>query len=559
MADNGSHYVASRFKITAQIGSVKFEDVLSCSATFGLNSIPSATLIVASGKDYVNNQIATIHKRRNDIKHRDKAVVTLTIENAPGGQTDMMQDGTYVIFDGYLAGIGYQRAFDSCSYTLHLLHWLDDLNNSSMVNGNWFPGAPYDLAQNAAYHALTSPLGEGAGGGLKDGKSAVPVIDPNLEFIKKENLGKDGDLWGKVLKPIFTRIAKWPPPRWQHETEEKNDAAIKALERMPGNLPGVINTPLRLELGGMGDQNIARCVQKALSRDAMSSFAYTTFWSKLVGEYAPQFYFAISPGTEHALAIPFFAGLNKPYKTITSNEYGYSSFQANMSQIIEAVEIYWPAPSGTGFGNGGQTARGVSFARPFGLFPNEPTPDNKRGMRLLKEPPTWLTNTIALEDMAGFTTGVTSDKKPGDGSKSQTGEPKPPKDFEEGELFLRRLHENKIMDKFAEQWYKTEVLYQRHGELSGKLRFDIAPGSILEIDAPPFDLAEPDKFDKFYATVTQVSYVINGEKATAGTSFVLAHIRTEAENKMTELLTAPKPPLYVQEWSGGPLAVRKGN
>jgi len=552
MAD-GSNFVAARFKLTAKIGSVEFDDVIACSATFGLNSIPSATLIVASGRDYVRKKNATIHDKRDQLKHRDKAVVTLTITNA-SGQLDMLEQGEYVIFDGYLAGIGFQRAYDSCSYTLHLLHWLDDLNNSSMVNGNWFPGAPYDLAQNAAYHALTSPAGEGAGGGID--KNSVPVIDPKLEIITPGNI--EGDLWGKVLKPILNRIADWPPPRWQRETAEKNDAAKKALERMPGNLPGITNTPLQLNLGSSGDKDIARAVQKAISKDAMSSFAYTTFWSKLVGEYAPQFFFAISPGVEHALAIPFFAGLKTEYKTITSKEYGFSSFNANMAQIIEAVDIYWPAPSGTGFGNGGKTAAGASFARPFGMFPENPPPENKRGMRLLKEPPTWLTNVVAWETMAGWSTGVTNGKPPGDGSKSQTGAPNPPPGTNESEKVLKKIQTNKVMDKFAEHWYKTEVLYQRHGELSGKLRFDIAPGSIVKIDAPPFDLANPGEFDKFFATVTQVSYVINAEKASAGTSFVLAHIRTEAENDDTKLLTSEQPPLYRQGWKGGRLAVKKG-
>ncbi len=546
----GANYVATSFTLKATIGGIEFEDIVACSATFGLNSIPSATLIVASGRDYIRKKNATIHDVRNILKHRDKAIVTLTVKNA-SGQTDMLEEGEYVIFDGYLAGIGYQRAFDSCSYTLHLLHWLDDLNNSSMVNGNWFPGAPHDLAQNAAFHALTAPGGEGDGGGFN--KGGVPVIDPKMEIINGNNIGKD--LWGSVLKPVFLRIANWPPPRWQKQTAEKNDAAIKALDRIPGAVAGANNTPLQLDLQGLGDKNIARAVQKAISRDAMSSFAYTTFWSKLVGEYAPQFYFAISPGVEHALAIPFFAGLSTEYKIIASNEYGFSSFNANMSQIIEAVDIYWPAPSGTGFGNGGRTAAGVSYARPFGMYPEEPPADNKRGMRLLKEPPTWLTNVIPLEDMAGATTGVT-DKKIGDASKSQTGRADPPAGFDQGEPILKKIQRNKIMDKFAEHWYKTEVLYQRHGELSGKLRFDIAPGSIVRIDAPPFDLANPGEFDKFFATVTQVSYVINAEKASAGTSFVLAHIRTEEENK-DELLTAATPPLYKQSWPGGRLAYKK--
>lgn len=553
MAD-GAKYVASSFTLTAKIGEVEFNDIIACSATFGLNSIPSATLIVASGRDYIRNKNATIHDNRDKLRHRDKAVVTLTIKNA-SGQLDMMEEGTYIIFDGYLAGIGYQRAYDSCSYTLHLLHWLDDLNNSSMVNGNWFPGAPYDLAQNAAYYALSTPGPVGGGGGGL--MSTVPSIDPDLQIINLANV--QTDLWGSVFQPIFRGVAEWPLPLYQAEDGEKNDAALKALDRMPpaGNAKGAeFYTPLALNLDNIDGTNVPFAIQQAINHDAMASFAYTTFWSKLVGEYAPQFFFAISPGVEHALAIPFFAGLNKEWAVIDSNDYGYSSFNANMSQIIESVNIFYPAASTAGFGNGGTTEAGASFRLPLGSYPEEPPPENKRGMKLLKEPPGWLTNFTPFASLAGYTTGVTNQKPIGDTSKSQTGASNTPAGTKQSEPALAEIQRSEAMNRFAEHWYKTEVLYQRHGELSGKLRFDIAPGSIVKIHAPPFDLDKPNEFDKFFATVTQVSYVINAEKANAGTSFVLAHVRTEKENEDTQLLTAPIPPLYMSEWKGGRLAIK---
>jgi hypothetical protein len=56
----------------------------------------------------------------------------------------------FVVFDGYYAGIGYQRsAGDYANYTVQLVHWLDDLNTASMANPNFLPGAPYDLSEAA--------------------------------------------------------------------------------------------------------------------------------------------------------------------------------------------------------------------------------------------------------------------------------------------------------------------------------------------------------------------------------------------------------------------------
>lgn len=546
-----AEHVASRFKLRADIGGIIFEDVVSIAATFGLNAIPSATLLVASGKEYTRNpegELATIHKNRGKLENRMKAKVELEIINTDG-DLEMMDAGKYVIFEGYLAGIGFKRAYDSVSYTLHLIHWLDDLNNSSMINGNWFPGAPYDLAQNAAYYALESPTGEGGGAGLI---SATPTIDPTFKIINIGNI--TGDLWGKVFQPILTGIANWPSPRYQNEKKQTNDAAIAALKRFTPESSKVAHTPLALNLSGISSVNVPYAVREAITKDGVESFAYTTIWNKLVGEYAPQFYFAISPGTEHAQAIPFFAGLKEEYKLITSREYDYSDFNANMAQIIESVDIFYPAPAYAGFANGGTTPKGASFGLPLGFYPEQGAQD-KKGLKLLKEPPNWLTNIVPFASMAPWTTGVSA-KPPGDTAYPRFGPSSPPPQNLEAEPALGEINNSGAMKRFAEHWYKTEVLYQRHGEMSGKLRFDIAPGSIIKIETPPYDL-DSEEFDILFATVTHVSYVINGEKATAGTSFMLAHIRTEKENNMTEKFTADKPPLYNEKWKGGPLAVKQ--
>lgn len=554
---NGAQYVASSFKLKATFdnGAIEFTDIVALQANFALNAIPQATLIVASGKDYVRGQVATIHKVRDQLKHRMQVTVTLTVTNT-GGQTDMMEDGEYVVFEGYLAGIGFQRAYDSVSYTLHLIHWLDDLNCSSMINGNWYPGAPYDMAQNAGYYALSSPTGEGGGAG-GDIPTMVPSIDPQGKLITISNIQRD--LWGAVIRPIFERVANWPSPRYQSEGAEINDAALKALARMAPNGGGDY-ARLSLNLGAPSGANIEMAVREALGKNAAASYAYTTFWNKLVGEYGPQFYFAVSPAVEHAAPIPFFAGLRTHHVEIDSKEYAYSSLNANMSQIIESVDVFYPAPSDSGFMLGGQTPPGASFRLPLGWFPKTPTADAKRGMKILKEPPGWLTNLVPYSALTRWTTGVGGPSPLGDTASPQEGPPDTQpvngKKVDQADPAIAAVKSTDIMDRFAEHWYKTEVLFQRHGELSGKFRLDIAPGSIVKINTPPYDMDNPSLFESLYASVTQVSFVISAEKATAGTSFTLAHIRNKVEND-DENITSTKPPLYSTAWPGGALADRK--
>jgi hypothetical protein len=546
-------YVISKFKLKAKIGDVEFQDVVSCSATFGLNSIPSCSLVVATGKEIRSGTFATIHTAKERLQPRDKAVVTLALETTDGF-TDKMENGEFVIFDGYYAGIGYQRSFNSANYTLHLVHWLDDLNASSMLNGNWFSSAPYDLAQNAAYFALDP--NEGAGTYW----STVPIIDVKGEIITAAKIKQD--LWGEVLKPIFNKIAQWPSPRYQGERAGTNDAALTALARMPGRGADFYK-PLALDTTGLNSKDVEYAMRAGISKDALEAFAYTTFWSKLVGDYAPQFFFAVAPCVEFALPVPFYAGLSEPYKKIYADEYGYANFNASMSRILESVDVFFSPQPETGYAIGGTTELSTSLASPLGYYPPQVV-QNRKGMKLLKDPPAWMTNIVPESMYAGRSTGTTA-RPVGDTMAPQTGESTPPTGWLPPDKAVTEQRRSSALTRFAEHWYKTEVLSQRSGELSGKLRFDIGPGSIIAIETPPKDKTKTEWWsfydkDAMYATVNQVSFVINAEKATAGTSFALSHIRTYEENNTATLADCQtcggqkRPPMFTTAWAGAPLS-----
>lgn len=121
------------------------------------------------------------------------------------------------------------------------------------------------------------------------------------------------------------------------------------------------------------------------------------------------------------------------------------------------------------------------------------------------------------------------------------------------------LKDSEICTRFAKHWYKTEVLSQRYGELSGKLRFDIAPGSTVKIEMPVQGRSSggplaPDPDGNMIGYVTEVTYSINAERAVAGTSFKLSFLRTEDEDD-EGLFTDAQPPLYKASgaWGGGNL------
>ncbi|NDD52503.1 hypothetical protein EBZ39_01255 [bacterium] len=532
-------YVYSKFRITAEIAGTVFDDIVAISATFGLNSIPTASLTVAVGYDAASGgtREATIHKLRKQIKPRDRVKVWLDI-STEAGQTDKMESDTFLIFEGMVAGIGYQRSHNSANYVLQLIHWLDDLNNSSALNGKWFQNAPFLMATNAAFLSLQ-----------KEGTttSPVPIIDANGDIIKIANIAND--LWALVIKPIFEALCTY-----DLSNGRKNDAALKALEKMAvaGGKTGA--PPLGLNLAGLEGNNITLAMRSALTKDALESFAYTSFWGKLVGEYAPQFFFAVSPAIEHASVIPFFGGLkhdgNKTY-VIKADDYSYANFNATMSQLIDSVVAFWPWQMDPMLGIGGKVKNSALFTNPAGQYPPPENFDEERaGLKLFKDLPSWLASMAPWPIFTGPTTGI---KGPAPGDCLARGEAKdsPPPDWYLAPDVAQQIYDG-AGERFAEHFYKTEFLSQRYGELSGKLRFDIAPGSIVRIELPDSEIQSDGAI---IAAVTQVSYAINAERALAGTSFALSYTRTEEEDEDTKYISQTYPPLYREEskWPGGPL------
>jgi hypothetical protein len=561
MAKAKEPYVSAKFKVSAifttDSGQIVFDDIVAVSASFALNTIPTASLVVAVGTNAITNKPATIHEAQKRIKPRDKVIVKLQVTHGAGDDTKF-PNGTYTIFDGFFIGIGYQRSHNQANFVINLTHWLDDLNNSSAVNGNWFPSVPFDYAQSAVYDKIAA-TGSGVGAGSYNPNPTIAE-----DFATPEEVQKD--LWERVIKKLFERLAGMPGGLVAESNRNAvtNAAALAALERMPG--AGIAYyKKLAFKLSAIGGPNLADSFGKYFTKTIGTSFAQNTFWAKLVAEYASQFFFAISPAVSWALPIPFCAGLRwaDGGKLIKADEYNYANFNANTPQLIRSVEVAYAATEMNGLPmpppNDKDSDPPRSFYYPCGIYPpakpdkyGRKQPD--RGLRLFKMPPNWAEN-IDGSTLLGL--AATTDSVATTGGTDTTGTNRP------GGVKSAPAAADEVIKSvhlFAQHWYVTEVLQQRYGELSGALRFDIAPGSIVKIMTPARDsalnnpTADPDE-EHVVASVISVSYVINAERATAGTSFAIAHTKIKSELLPDSIYSVSTPPLYSEAWHGGPLAV----
>ena len=551
-------FAAARFAISAVIkdavtgvpvvsfGAGYFGDIISVSATFALNTIPTASLVLGIGYNSVTGKPATIHDVRDKIQARDSISVFLEVIPADAGDKTKIRAATYKIFEGFVVGIGYQRSHTHANYVLNLVHWLDDLNNSTALNGDWLPGAPADYAS----AALTTTLNSGATTVL----GAVPAFEfPSVARSASE------DLWAKVITPACQKLAGYSPRTNLLGTAENNSAALAALARMPGaaGAGGKYYRPLELRVPP-DTTNMDKSLNEYFTKVFSDPSAQNSFWAKIVTELAPDFLFAISPAVDWALPIPVCSGLRwQPGgKVIAATDYNYASFNANMSQIIEAVHIIYPLGSSMNTSSEATKANAAqpnSYMRLYASYPPpEVISDNKqkRGLKLFKQPPPWLNGLDASALMALYSSQTLV----------LTAGASPPTAAALPGLVNTTIDAvekaKSVVADFAQQMYCNEVLQQRVGELSGALRFDIAPGSIVKIMTPLRDAATND--DHVIASVMAVSYVINAERATAGTSFTVAHTKTPAES-VNEFYSVPRPPLYgttpaYKPFYNGPLA-----
>jgi len=546
--------MADRFRQTSFALRIQFKksnitylnEVVSVSGTYALNSIPVAMAVIAAGREVTSGVPSQIHATLERLELREPVDIQVKIEtNTPDSGIGQMRGQWCTIFSGYYAGSGYQRTHESANYTLQFVHWLDDLACSSALNGRWHPGVPHDYAQ-AAEGDITR--GQEPSGNLS---TFTCIVDPKGRIVNPTNIAED--LWGAVLKPLLVELASKPVGTQDlNDNSANNAAAIDALAKMPGDSP----TPAKLALGvqKINDLALRLAFIGAITQILKNGISYSSFWSKLVAEFGAEFLFGVSPAATFANVIPYFGGLRREWRVIAGDDYNYANLSNSLMSLINSVEIKHAPGDSSGLVVGGAVVGSASYYRPLARYPSI-ADASVRGQIIVKDPPAWIVGTMPkalYSPLAGGVQGQAGDM----GGQGATGSPPGLPALTELET---ELAGSAVVKNYAEHFYKSEVLAQRRGELSGKLRFDIAPGSIVKIEAADTDIIAPTQIPRlppsvnFYAMVTQVSFVINAETHTAGTSFAVTSLRNENENE-NEILTAQTAPLYSDtDWVGGPL------
>ena len=498
--------------------------VAQFSMTYGLNAIPSATALIALGRNARTQKESAIYDVIDTIKQMAK--VRVVVEGAPGdwaprGGTQF-PSGSSVIFVGYVAGISYRRSAGRVSMVLNMLNQLIDMDMSAGGSADIVPGSPSDL--------LLPTLVPGAGGESAGAAGTKFVLELKKDLTTDFSAGvlKVLQFLGENNQIQIHDGSVWCDPQ-QISPLTKNTRVLEAIEGVNdwegiANISGVkanrmpVAYPLQVHAAG---------VEKAaytIGEIVAASLAGTSMWNMLIGSLLPVFGCGVVPTATGAIIAPILNNAREHQISILPEE--YADFDMT---TLSKRPLYGVGVSGNyQFGSMGVGEQKLCVGATFTAKVEDI--DGPDGMWLFVPAPSWMDDWVNLDPQAATGKAAVNEmlSKPSHdnvGVDAIATQRNPASEVDGW---------NNVMQKYARLVYANNALHGRQGTLVGKLRFDIAPGTTVKVSMQD-DLmsAGVDKLAcDMYGFVARVTITINAEQSAAATTFELTNLRTRIENMM---------------------------
>jgi len=512
--------LATLNSLTLEVEGVGEFEVAQFSASFAANEVPTAAVMLALGRNARTQAPAAPHVSARLLRQMQKAFVWFE----PKGGYDRDRDwpaGRRKIFEGYFTGFAYRKISGKVHVVASLTHWLAALGFGSALTKTGHVANPTALNAAAVIESLVTG---GAGEGNYIGELAVAELVADTVAA---------DLWVAV-KNVYcslTQVEAMPcgPQDFCGGTGgfSVNDLAQYALGKIEGPSTGCekpykYGVPLRIEDEGVSTVHDA--IAAAIGMETIESYAGVTFWDKLVTQICPAFGLAVVPMVDAAVVaadLPCYSG--GVWRDITTDEYDSYDLSRELHRPLRAVGVVAGYDSQTQAGVG---SPGDNLIPVGGCYVEDSVAPGD-GVILYVPTPAWLAMLQSLPDYALYTRG-------GGGGPARTAittgatatVPVPPPD-------ALGVSVNRLYSRYAHNVFVNQMLRGQTGSISGKLRFDIAPLSIVRLLATTEKFIGPgqdDLAETIVGCVQRVTVSISAESGMAGTTFQLSHVRAETEN-----------------------------
>lgn len=511
----------------------------------GVNEIPMLSMTVAVGREVNTGFPSNIHYLADFMQMQlpvQLYAMGRETDNSYGIPVEPWPTVPFLNFEGYTTGVGFSKnRAGSAGYTITAQNWLTDLNSSSSLSRSTATLTPGQLSSAAAFF----------GGNGLDASFASQTMAADFFATDRVSL----DFWGNSLAPWLEQLCNQDlltdPDDPILEEGGSNVEALRALQRFEpyppqfeGDTGYRFGVPLVMDAGDILEANEAiTAIVDDICQETFDSMASTTLWDKLVNQFAANYQFAVVPLVQSALVVPMCPGLRSIWQVIYPEEYDSISMSGETPRAMRGMRLFAGVGSQTGaFGmQQGETADNETIG---GRYDN---PNMDSGMIRFRNGPRWLSAMAApaayAADAAAPNGVVGNAFFPGAGAVPVA----------VGPGIIQQRGES-LFNLFAHALYLTEVTKGRSGTISGRLRFDIAPGSSVAI------VVSEEKFVKgytgrpnsiVYGTVRRVTHVVNAESKQASTLFDIGWLRSETEN-LLDGTSADGHPVWSEQWAGAP-------
>lgn len=542
-------YIKRSLRCYVTIGDAAKEyDAVQVTTDFALNSIPTATVTLALGMNIKTNEQSTAAELEDSLFTFRKPIKIYTTYST---DSEFLSDGLKkteavgpdeLIFDGYIAGVGYQRTASGAVLSVSAEHWLSDLAASSMMGASTHSMTPGDL-QRAAMMVSARPLSGAAQAntyGILSSTWSSKILGNSLDFVN--------NLWDGGIKKIAKGGAEAEALIDVNRSADSacassakninNQAALEALDKINGVLP------LRLSSA----ENIVHSIRKDLSSLFLENLAGQTIWDVIISASA-NYMFAVAPGVNTADVLPFLPCISTAlstdagaFSTIKAEQIFSVSLSSDMPRTIRGVAVLFSTET-TVLGSGGKQTT-LPALRVGGAYIG--TADCK-GTILYKQPPSWLSTSSATFYAQGTDKDTNRPIKTGTNTAGGTPSNLPGKT----ENITNTMQ---IRDDYAKSLYGFEILKGRQGTISGPFRMDIGVGSYIEFELPE-NLHSPGSVGKYFrAIVLRVSSSLDAQSSQATTTFTVGYARTQVEDA-DNILTMTNHPIYTSIYLGNRLDI----
>lgn len=564
-----AHVLRSKFDVVMEVEGERY-DVVQCGADFTLNQIPKAVCLMAIGREAkLGRDFAKIHYNMSKFALSRNTARLYFCPSGEWSSANAWPEGEHLIFEGRIVGTGLQKYDGAIQLQVTLLHWLGDLNFSSCMTEQSHP----NNTSAYTFQATVAPALTATGGPMN-------TITQTAEGRSISAIAIETDLWGEAIKPLFCSLAEAAHVAFSPKlepcgalAEQNNTQSLAALGRIEGetltsetgkscSLAYSCYTPkLAFTVPGAKTmpRQIAERIADAIGGQAVRSFEQQTIWGKLVGEFAPEFAFSVVPLVDRALVVPVVPGLRSTWcKRLFACDYNSIQFDAEVLRPIRAVAIAGPITLVSNPVNSNAEG-GLEYEIGCGgcYSPTLADGEQPEGMILVQTMPAWLSEFSASNVSSGATIGVGSTFRPSaitpisdpasDDLNGLSGKVKPKEAM---------VSAGDVCNGYAHFKYICEMLRGRSAVVSGKLRFDIAPGSTVWVEGSAERFAADAGVDQLgqnlVGLVMRVSYGLNAAAGKAGTTFTFSHMRTELENA-DDRTSLECHPLYATRFLGAPL------